>query len=56
MLCTWLVTCAAVTAQAETKSNPALDENEDGAARILIEEGIATFVFGRAMERAYLRG
>ena len=33
------------------KSRPELDENEDGARAILIEEGIATLVFGRALQR-----
>jgi NTP pyrophosphatase (non-canonical NTP hydrolase) len=33
------------------KSRPELDENEDGARAVLIEEGIATLVFGRALER-----
>jgi NTP pyrophosphatase (non-canonical NTP hydrolase) len=38
------------------KSRAALDENEDGARAILIEEGIATFVFGRAWERKLFAG
>jgi NTP pyrophosphatase (non-canonical NTP hydrolase) len=38
------------------KSQPELDENEDGARAILIEEGIATFVFGRALERGLFAG
>jgi NTP pyrophosphatase (non-canonical NTP hydrolase) len=38
------------------KSRPDLDENEDGARAILIEEGIATFVFGRALERRLFEG
>lgn len=38
------------------KSRPELDENEDGARAILIEEGIATFVFGRALERKLFAG
>jgi NTP pyrophosphatase (non-canonical NTP hydrolase) len=33
------------------KSKPWLDENEDGARAILIEEGVVTFVFGQALER-----
>ncbi len=37
--------------KAKRKSVPKLDENEDGARAILIEEGIATFVFGQALER-----
>ncbi|WP_439865833.1 nucleoside triphosphate pyrophosphohydrolase family protein [Pseudomonas syringae] len=32
------------------KSNPELDENQDGARAILIEEGVATFIFGRGLE------
>lgn len=35
------------------KSRPTVDENEDGARACLIEEGIATFVFGRAVERNF---
>ncbi|WP_437334267.1 nucleoside triphosphate pyrophosphohydrolase family protein [Sorangium sp. So ce394] len=38
------------------KSRPELDENEDGARAILVEEGIATFVFGRALERKLFEG
>jgi NTP pyrophosphatase (non-canonical NTP hydrolase) len=38
------------------KSKPELDENEDGARAILVEEGIATFVFGRALERQLFVG
>ena len=38
------------------KSRPELDENEDGARAILTEEGIATFVFGRALERKLFAG
>jgi MazG-like nucleotide pyrophosphohydrolase family protein len=38
------------------KSRPDLDENEDGARAILIEEGIATFVFRRALERDLFEG
>lgn len=38
------------------KSRPDLDENEDGARAILIEEGIATFIFGRASERHFFEG
>ena len=29
------------------KSDPNIDENQDGARAILIEEGVATFIFGR---------
>jgi NTP pyrophosphatase (non-canonical NTP hydrolase) len=38
------------------KSRPTLDENEDGARAGLIEEGIATFIFGRALERKLFQG
>jgi hypothetical protein len=38
------------------KSRPDLDENEDGARAILIEEGIATFIFSRALERNLFEG
>lgn len=38
------------------KSRPELDESEDGARAILIEEGIATFIFGRAVERRLFEG
>jgi NTP pyrophosphatase (non-canonical NTP hydrolase) len=38
------------------KSRPDLDENEDGARASLIEEGIATFVFRRALERDLFEG
>ncbi len=38
------------------KSRPDLDENEDGARAILVEEGISTLVFGRALERGLFRG
>ncbi|ATH79685.1 pyrophosphatase [Ectopseudomonas mendocina] len=31
------------------KCDPQLDENEDGARAILIEEGVATFIFGRGL-------
>lgn len=33
------------------KSRPAIDENEDGARAIIIEEGIATWIFNHAKER-----
>ena len=33
------------------KSNPKVDENEDGARAIVIEEGIATWIFNHAKER-----
>lgn len=32
------------------KSVPDFDENQDGARAILIEEGVATFIFGRGLE------
>lgn len=32
------------------KSIPDLDENQDGARAILIEEGVSTFVFGRGLQ------
>jgi hypothetical protein len=38
------------------KSDPDLDENQDGARAILIEEGVATFVFGRGLERNLFDG
>jgi hypothetical protein len=38
------------------KSRPELDENEDGARAVLLEEGIATLVFGRALERKLFAG
>lgn len=36
------------------KSRPDLDENEDGARALIIEEGVSTFVFGAAQERGPL--
>lgn len=38
------------------KSVPVIDENEDGARAAIIEEGIATFIFGRALERNFFQG
>jgi NTP pyrophosphatase (non-canonical NTP hydrolase) len=38
------------------KSVAKLDENEDGARAGLIEEGISTFIFGRALERNLFEG
>ncbi|CAO3308138.1 nucleoside triphosphate pyrophosphohydrolase family protein [Pseudomonas asiatica] len=32
------------------KCDPEIDENQDGARAILIEEGVATFIFGRGLE------
>ncbi|MED5524579.1 MAG: nucleoside triphosphate pyrophosphohydrolase family protein [Pseudomonadota bacterium] len=37
------------------KSNPSVDENEDGARAILIEEGIASFIFNRGVKRDLYR-
>jgi len=33
------------------KTNPQIDDNQDGARAAIIEEGIATFIFGQALER-----
>ena len=33
------------------KSDPEIDENEDGARASLIEEGVSTFIFSRGLER-----
>ena len=38
------------------KSDPRVDENEDGARAAIIEEGIATFIFGQALERDLFKG
>ena len=38
------------------RSRPTIDENEDGARAGLIEEGIATFIFGRALDRNLFEG
>jgi len=35
------------------KSNPKIDENEDGARAILIEEGVATWIFNHAVRLDY---
>lgn len=35
------------------KSNPETDENEDGARAMIIEEGIATWIFNHARQRNY---
>lgn len=35
------------------KSDPAVDENQDGARAMIIEEGIATWIFNHARERKY---
>lgn len=37
------------------KSDPELDENEDGARAIIIEEGIATWIFNHAHRRNFFR-
>ncbi|HET7662332.1 MAG TPA: nucleoside triphosphate pyrophosphohydrolase family protein [Rhodanobacteraceae bacterium] len=38
------------------KSQPTVDENEDGARAIIIEEGIATWIFNHARSRDYYEG
>lgn len=38
------------------KSNPSVDENEDGARAMIIEEGIATWIFNHAKRRNFYRG
>lgn len=38
------------------KSKPNVDENEDGARAIIIEEGIATWIFNHAGRRKYFSG
>lgn len=38
------------------KSDPDVDENQDGARAIIIEEGIATWIFNLAHRRDYFRG
>lgn len=37
------------------KSDPAIDENQDGARAMIIEEGIATWIFNHARERKYFK-
>ena len=37
------------------KSNPAIDENQDGARAILIEEGISTWIFNYGVRHDYLK-
>lgn len=37
------------------KSKPEIDENEDGARAIIIEEGIATWIFNHAKEASYFK-
>ena len=38
------------------KSNPEIDENEDGARASLIEEGVSTFIFSHGLERELFNG
>jgi hypothetical protein len=38
------------------KSKPAVDENEDGARAMIIEEGIATWIFNHAKKREFYKG
>ena len=38
------------------KSDPEIDENQDGARAILIEEGVATFIFARGLSRGSFEG
>ncbi|NDU85847.1 MAG: nucleoside triphosphate pyrophosphohydrolase family protein [Ferrovum sp.] len=38
------------------KSDPIKDENEDGARAMIIEEGIATWIFNHAFQRDYYAG
>lgn len=38
------------------KSQPGVDEDQDGARAILIEEGVATFIFGRGLELGLFKG
>ena len=38
------------------KSNPDTDENQDGARAMIIEEGIATWIFNHAHKRKYFEG
>ena len=38
------------------KSDPLIDEAEDGARAILIEEGIASWIFGQAKQLAFFEG
>jgi MazG C-terminal domain len=37
------------------KSNPTVDENEDGARAVILEEAIAAIVFSRAKEMSYFK-
>lgn len=38
------------------KSQPSVDENEDGARAMIIEEGIATWIFNHAKRRNFYKG
>jgi NTP pyrophosphatase (non-canonical NTP hydrolase) len=38
------------------KSNPVIDENQDGARAMIIEEGIATWIFNHAKDRDFYDG
>ena len=38
------------------KSDPKIDEAQDGARAVLIEEGVATWIFGQALEMEFFRG
>lgn len=38
------------------KSQPTIDEAEDGARAALIEEGVATWIFGQAVEMEFFQG
>lgn len=38
------------------KSKPDIDENQDGARAVLIEEGISTFIFGRGLNQRLFEG
>ena len=42
--------------QVKRKSDPQIDENEDGARAAIIEEGVATYIFGQALERHLFDG
>ena len=42
--------------QVKRKSDPQIDENDDGARAAIIEEGVATYIFGQALERHLFDG
>ena len=42
--------------QVKRKSDPQIDENQDGARAAIIEEGVATYIFGQALERHLFDG